>query len=442
MAGVQNSHGPRSQGTYSPSADQLSTSGFSYDAAGDVTNDGTYSYSWDAENRLTSAAGVTYTYDADGQRVEKSSGTLYWRGASGSVLAETDTSGNTKNEYIFFGARMARRDSSGNVYYYFGNHLGSAAITNATGTLCYDADFYPIGGELPFTNTCSQSYKFAGMEQDSETGEYHTQYRQYASNLGRWLSPDPSGAAAVSPANPQTWNMYSYVTNNPTTLTDALGLDDNGPCYEYYCQPMPQFEASYDINYDPNSWVLPNNIPCMSGEYGCAGTPSQMQVGEALYVGWVNTVTENMWFLNGFIVQRGIGGIYYSQLLAGAAAAQFADPNSIADNVEESGDVYMNADGTYSYTFPSVGDADSSTFDPSAIPLGTTYAGFYHTHGAFDIQYDSEQFSPQGCDRGQPCDIGLALSTLNNGQPMFLGTPQGRVEVFLPSAAPACPLGA
>ena len=228
---------------------------------------------------------VTYTYDGDGQRVKKSSGTLYWRGGNGSVVAETDTSGNSTNEYIFFGARIARRDSGGNVYYYFGNHLGSAAITNAAGTLCYDADFYPLGGELAFTNTCSQSYKFAGMEQDPETGEYHTEFRQYASNLGRWLSPDPSGTAAVSLSNPQTWNMYAYATNNPTTLTDATGLDSNAECYEYYCQPMPDpyYEASYDETYDPNSWLLPNPINCMAGEYGCAGTQSQIDVAEAAY---------------------------------------------------------------------------------------------------------------------------------------------------------------
>ena len=95
-----------------------------------------------------------------------------------------------------------------------------AAITNATGTLCYDADFYPLGGELAFTNNCSQSYKFAGMEQDSETGEYHTLFRQYASNLGRWLSPDPLGGSV---ANPQSLNRYAYALNNPTTLTDPLG---------------------------------------------------------------------------------------------------------------------------------------------------------------------------------------------------------------------------
>ena len=197
-------------------------SGYSYNAAGDLTSDGSYSYTWDAENRLSSAGGVTYTYDGDGQRVKKSSGTLYWRGAGGSVLAETDTSGNTLNEYIFFGARMARRDSSGNVYYYFGSALGSATVTNATGSLCYDADFYPFGGEVGFTNTCSQNYKFAGMEQDSETGGYHTWFRQYAT-MGRWLSPDPLGGDIT---NPQSLNRYAYVLDNPTTLIDPLGLDN------------------------------------------------------------------------------------------------------------------------------------------------------------------------------------------------------------------------
>jgi hypothetical protein len=110
-----------------------------------------------------SAGDVTYAYDGNGNRVEKSSGVLYWRGVDGNVLAETDTSGGTINEYIFFaGARIARLDASGNVYYYFPDALGTeASITNATGVVCYDADFYLFGGEKPpFTDTCAQNYKF------------------------------------------------------------------------------------------------------------------------------------------------------------------------------------------------------------------------------------------------------------------------------------------
>ncbi len=208
---------------------QLTGPAYSYDAAGELLGDGLYSYTWDAEGRQVTATGVTYTYDGDGRRVEKSSGTLYWYGAGGSVLAETDTSGNTTNEYIFFGGgRIARRDgSSGNVYYYFADPLGSSrTIANGTGSqagvVCYDADFYPFGGEVTFgTTTCAQNYKFAGMERDSETTHDHTMFRQYASNLARWMSPD---AIAGDITNPQSLNRYAYVVNNPATFSDPTGL--------------------------------------------------------------------------------------------------------------------------------------------------------------------------------------------------------------------------
>jgi RHS repeat-associated protein len=201
--------------------------GNTYDAAGEVTNDGLTTYAFDAEGRMTAAGSTTYTMDGDGKRVKKGTSTLYWYGVGASVLAETDTSGNTTNEYIFFAGGKARRDGSGNVYYYFGDQIGSSrtiAIGNGVnaGSLCYDADFYPFGGErTPYVNTCAQNYKFAGMERDPETGNDHTQFRQYEPNIGRWASPDPLGGDV---SNPQSLNRYAYVMNNPTTLTDPLGL--------------------------------------------------------------------------------------------------------------------------------------------------------------------------------------------------------------------------
>jgi RHS repeat-associated protein len=262
-------------------------SGFSYDAAGDVTNDGTYTYAWDAEGRLKSAAGVTYTYDRAGQRVEKSSGTLYWLGTGASVLAETDTSGNTLNEYIFFaGMRVARRDGSGNIYYYFQDRMG----TNRTiaygsgsnpGALCYDADFYPFGGELAFTNNCAQNYKFAGMERDPETLNDHTLFRSYRSNYGRWLSPDPGDLAAADPTNPQSWNRYAYVLDNPVNVVDPRGLD--GCTYSsedgiWDCPPPSWAQASFSgLPPQPsnqptasNNWL---NSTTQGGDWGsCAPT--------------------------------------------------------------------------------------------------------------------------------------------------------------------------
>jgi RHS repeat-associated protein len=206
---------------------QVTNTGFSYDASGDLTSDGVYTYAWNAEQHLKSAASVTYTYDGDLKRVEKSSGTLYWYSTAGVPLAETDTSGNTLNEYVFFGsARVARRDSSGNVYYYFEDHLGTATtLSNASGVLCYDADFLPFGYESAYVTSCAQNYKFTGLERDGETGLDHTLNRKYDSSLGRWLTPDPKRGNIASP---QSLNRYAYVLNNPIASVDPLGLDE-GP---------------------------------------------------------------------------------------------------------------------------------------------------------------------------------------------------------------------
>lgn len=39
------------------------------------------------------------------------------------------------------------------------------------------------------------------------------------------MTPDPAGLAAVDPTNPQSWNRYAYVMNNPQAFVDPLGLD-------------------------------------------------------------------------------------------------------------------------------------------------------------------------------------------------------------------------
>ncbi len=198
---------------------QFST-GYTYDGAGNLTNDASYTYTYNAENEITSANGVTYTYDGNGIRVKKSNGTLYWRAIGGSVIAETNLSGTNVNEYVFFGGRrVARRDSGGSLYYYQVDHLGSTrAITNSSGTPCYDADYTPFGQELAHTNSCAQNYKFAGYERDSETGLDYAINRYYNSRIGRFMSADPLGST----------NRYAYALNNPLSLVDPLGLSNCG----------------------------------------------------------------------------------------------------------------------------------------------------------------------------------------------------------------------
>ena len=117
---------------------------------------------------------------------------FYWYGSGGEILAETDASGNTQNEYVYFGGRRVAMIPAGSTPLYYGQDmLGSSRVmVQYNGTLCYDADFTPFGAELPYTSTCPQNYKFEGKERDTETGNDDFGARNYSWRYGRWLSSD------------------------------------------------------------------------------------------------------------------------------------------------------------------------------------------------------------------------------------------------------------
>jgi len=197
----------------------------SYDLAGNQLSDGTYAMAWDAESRMKSYSTINYTYDGDGRRTKKSSGKLYWYGIAGEVLAESDLAGTISDEFIFFGGkRIARRASSGNVFYYLGDHLGTSRVIVQGGqsTACYEADYEPFGKERIVTDTCPQAYKFTGKERDTESGLDYFGARYLSSGSGRFTSPDRP-FADQDPTVPQSMNLYTYVRNNPLGYVDAKG---------------------------------------------------------------------------------------------------------------------------------------------------------------------------------------------------------------------------
>jgi RHS repeat-associated protein len=176
-------------------------------------------------------------YDGDGNRVEKSGENLYWYGAGTEILDETDTFGDFTNEYVFFGGKHVAMKYFGKagvtIYYYEEDMLGSSRTMVQAGqtSVCYDADFYPFGGERDITVSCTQNYKFEGKIRDPETGDDDFGARYYTSRLGRWLSADWSSTPAPVPyanlTNPQTLNLYAMVSDNPETFADLDG----------HCQP-------------------------------------------------------------------------------------------------------------------------------------------------------------------------------------------------------------
>jgi RHS repeat-associated protein len=64
--------------------------------------------------------------------------------------------------------------------------------------------------------------KFTGYERDDETGLEFAQARYFASAQGRFTGVDPMTGQT---ADPQSWNRYTYVGNNPVNGTDPTGMN-------------------------------------------------------------------------------------------------------------------------------------------------------------------------------------------------------------------------
>jgi RHS repeat-associated protein len=62
-------------------------------------------------------------------------------------------------------------------------------------------------------------------ERDNETDLDFAQARMYTNRLGRFQSPDPLYFTAERPTDPQQFNLYVYVRNNPLRYIDPDGED-------------------------------------------------------------------------------------------------------------------------------------------------------------------------------------------------------------------------
>jgi len=76
---------------------------------------------------------------------------------------------------------------------------------------------------------------FTSKERDSEAGLDYFKARYLSYFQGRFSSPDPTMLSANG-TNPQTWNRYLYVVNNPLNSVDPLGLWRMVVEYEVYTE--------------------------------------------------------------------------------------------------------------------------------------------------------------------------------------------------------------
>ena len=210
-----------------------------YDEAGNLKRgrEG-QTYEFDGDNRISSFNGgaATYSYDGDGRRVKKVVGSV-------TIVFVYDVFDHLVAEY------SSSLPELNGTRYLTNDHLGSPRVmTDAGGVVKSRHDYHPFGEEVGLRGgrdagthkyvVDSLRHKFTSKERDDETGLDYFLARYYSSAQGRFTSVDPT-LLSVNGFNPQTWNRYAYVLNNPLAYVDPLGLwrlqattiykkDDNG----------------------------------------------------------------------------------------------------------------------------------------------------------------------------------------------------------------------
>jgi RHS repeat-associated protein len=269
--------------TYDPvrkhAVTQTGTGGYAYtyDANGNATSRNGYAIAWSSYNYPISISAlnknVTLYYGPNRQYYKQ----VYEAGSAiettiyvGGLLEKvTDGSLVDWRHYIRVGSElvaiMSRQSTGTNVtHYMLSDHESSiAAITDGAGAATVSESFGAFGTRRnPSTwsgmPTCPDLCTIASISREGYTGQdamggvsmgiNHMKGRIQDAITGRFLSADPY---VPDPTNTQSYNRYSYVNNNPLSLVDPSGFDDQDPCDEHGCKkPIDPPPASYANQLD------------------------------------------------------------------------------------------------------------------------------------------------------------------------------------------------
>jgi RHS repeat-associated protein len=200
-----------------------------YDSNGNLTKDNLNTYTWDPNwGNPASVNSTNLIYDASGQMVEQQNGSTYTQMLYSPAGKTAIMNGQTLIKAFVSlpggGTAIYNPSSSNPVYYRHADWLGSSRLTStASRTVYSDSAYAPYGEQYALYGTPDAS--FTDQNTDTTSTLYDFTFRELSQTQGRWISPDPTGLAAVNPGNPQSWNRYAYVVNNPLRNVDPLGLD-------------------------------------------------------------------------------------------------------------------------------------------------------------------------------------------------------------------------
>jgi len=270
--------------SFSSTTNRITTSGFSYDSSGNLTNDTIHTYAFDANDKIKSVDSTTaYTYDGGGARVRKLVGenTRFVYGLAGELIAEFDgSSGNLKKECVYGTSGLVATieptaANSNGTRYETPDHLGSSrVVTNSSGNVISRHDYTPFGTEIfggtggrttamGFSIADGLRQSFTSKVRDPETALDFFEARYFASAQGRFTSVDTGNPDLNTP---QTLNRFQYCLNNPLRYVDPDGKYNRDVHHDLtlvialavgFPESMAESIASADQNTDINPQTQP-----------------------------------------------------------------------------------------------------------------------------------------------------------------------------------------
>ena len=191
---------PVSGNTFNAANEMTSFNGTpqTYDANGNLANDGTSTYNWDARNHLTAIAGpnsASFAYDprvgAHRRRSIVRSTQFLYDGLNPVQELQSGAPGANMLTGLGIDEYFQRSDCSGPRDYLSDILRSTLALTDSSGTIQTQYSYDPFGNTGSTGYASSNPYQFTGRENDRTGLDLFYRARYYSPTLQGFISQDP-----------------------------------------------------------------------------------------------------------------------------------------------------------------------------------------------------------------------------------------------------------